>query len=193
MISICTYLKCKRSWSWSYQKCFSPPSDNTAERNPHWGSPRFIWIVRLLVRLNPDCIVPTTGTAPSHSTRLPLNCPHLYNSGAIGIRKLGIDWIGFQQFSLGKIDGNGVHELAVRSMHRRLLDDIKFRKHFESTLLTWSALLDFFFTKLNKWYFLFSYPLVLVIRFIIQFTSKIPTILLGPSTSATCIYIIEYE
>ena len=49
------------------------------------------------------------------------------------------------------------------------------------------------FTKLNKWYFLFSYSLLfLVIRFIFQFTSKIP-ILLWPSASATCIYDIDYE
>ena len=36
-------------------------------------------------------------------------------------------------------------------------------------------------------------PLFLVIRFIFQFTSKIPTILLWPQATAACIYVIEHE
>ena len=48
-------------------------------------------------------------------------------------------------YKFGKIDGNGVTEIVVRSMLQRLLNDIKFRKHVESTLLAWSALFNYFY------------------------------------------------
>ena len=50
------------------------------------------------------------------------------------------------------------------------------------------------FTKLKKWYILFLYPgipLFLVIRFIFQFTSKLPSILLWPSASLTSRHVLE--
>ena len=47
--------------------------------------------------------------------------------------------------SITQIISRSMLKLVVRSMHQRLLDDIKFRKHFESTLLTWSALFDYFY------------------------------------------------